>query len=109
MNTKEKAKEIQKLKKLLDWYIDCTSDDEFDSDVVISLLHQLDALEPIAPEPIESVEVFIANSWEYCKRRENEERILRSFAECPTNLQTKYYHRKSYLLSFFIYFVKNRR
>ena len=75
MNTKEKTKKIQELKKLLDWYIDCASDEEFDSNVVISLLHQLDALEPIAPEPMESV-------------------------ECPTTLQVKHYHRKSYLQSF---------
>ena len=79
-STKEKTKKIQELKKLLDWYIDCASDEEFASNVVISLLHQLDALEPIAPEPIESVEVYIANFWEYCKRHENEERILHSFA-----------------------------
>ena len=100
MNTKEKTKKIQELKKLLDWYIDCASDEEFDSNVVISLLHQLDALEPIAPEPMESVEVFIANFWEYCRRRENEERTLRSFVECPTTLQVKHYHRKSHLQSF---------
>lgn len=100
MNTKEKTKKIQELKKLLDWYIDCASDEEFDADIVISLLHQLDELEPIAPEPKKSVEVFITNFWEYCRRRENEERTLRSFVECPTTLQVKHYHRKSYLQSF---------
>lgn len=100
MNTKEKTKKIQELKKLLDWYIDYASDEEFDADNVISLLHQLDELEPIASEPKKSVEVFIANFWEYYRRRENEERSLRSFAECPANLQFKHYHRKSFLQSF---------
>ncbi len=80
MNTNDKKIEVPKLHKFLDWYIDYASDEEFASNVVISLLHQLDALEPIAPEPIESVEVYIANFWEYCKRHENEERILHSFA-----------------------------
>ena len=80
MNTNDKKIEVPKLHKFLDWYIDYASDEEFASNVVISLLHQLDALEPIAPEPIVSVEVYIANFLEYCKRHENEERILHSFA-----------------------------
>ena len=100
MNVEEKTKNIQELKKLLNWYIDCASNEQFDADVVISLLHQLDKLEPISLEPRECVEEFIANFWEYCRRRENEERTLRSFVECPTTLQVKHYHRKSYLQSF---------
>ena len=83
MNTKEKTKKIQELKELLDWYIDCASDEEFDADIVISLLRQLDDLEPIAPEPKKSVEEFIADFWEYCKQREAEENMLHSVSR-PT-------------------------
>lgn len=76
MHTKEKTKKIQELKKLLDWYIDCASDEEFDANIVISLLHQLDELEPIYPKPRNPVEEFIADFWEYCKKRGSEENIL---------------------------------
>ena len=83
MNDKVKVKKTQELKKLLDWYIDCASDKEFDSDVVISLLQQLDELEPIDPEPKKPVEEFIADFWEYCRQRDAEENMLHS-ASRPT-------------------------
>ena len=95
MNVEEKTKNIQELKKLLYWYIDCASNEQFDADVVISLLHQLDKLEPISLEPRECVEEFIANFWEYCKQRENEEKILHRFSECSMNLQTKHYESET--------------
>ena len=42
------------LHKRLDWYYDCASDEEFDIDEVISLLSQLDEMEPIDSSPWES-------------------------------------------------------
>lgn len=51
MTLKEKEQKIKELHERLDWYYDCASDEEFDTDEVISLLHQLDQLEPIEPPP----------------------------------------------------------
>ena len=62
--------------ELLDWYYDCASDEEPDTDEVISLLNQLDELEPIEPAPWESDEEALADFWMYVKEREEEERIL---------------------------------
>ena len=51
----------------------------FDTDEVISLLHQLDQLEPIKPPPWKSDEEALADFWMYVKEREVEERILSQF------------------------------
>ena len=44
MTVKEKEQKIKELHERLDWYYDCSLDEEFDADEVISLLHQLDQL-----------------------------------------------------------------
>lgn len=65
--------------ELLDWYYDCASDEELDTDEVISLLNQLDKLEPIEPPPWESNDEALTNFGMYVKAREEEERILSQF------------------------------
>lgn len=65
--------------ELLDWYYDCASDEELDTDEVISLLNQLDKLEPIEPPPWESNDEALTNFGMYVKVREEEERILSQF------------------------------
>lgn len=76
MTLKEKEQKIKELHERLDWYYDCASDEEFDTDEVISLLHQLDQLEPIEPPPWKSDEEALADFWMYVEEREEEERIL---------------------------------
>lgn len=76
MTIKEKEQKIKALLERLDWYYDCASDEEFDTDEVISLLHQLDQLEPIEPPPWKSDGEALADFWMYVKEREEEERIL---------------------------------
>ena len=76
MTLKEKEQKIKELHERLDWYYDCASDEEVDTDEVISLLHQLDQLEPIEPPPWKSDEEALADFWMYVKEREEEERIL---------------------------------
>lgn len=79
MTTKEKEQKIKELHELLDWYYDCASDEELDTDEVISLLNQLDKLEPIEPPPWESNDEALTNFGMYVKAREEEERILSQF------------------------------
>lgn len=65
--------------ELLDWYYDCASDEELDTDEVISMLNQLDELEPIEPPPWGSDEEALADFWMYVTAREEEERILSAY------------------------------
>ena len=76
MSTEEKE---QKLHKLLDWYYDCASDEEFDAAEVISLLNQLDELEPIDPPPWESDQAALSDFWKYVKQREDDDLVLTHF------------------------------
>ena len=76
MTLNEKEQKIKELHERLDWYSDCASDADFDTDEVISLLHQLDQLEPIEPPPWKSDEEALADFWMYVKEREEEERRL---------------------------------
>lgn len=79
MTPKEKEQKIKELHELLDWYYDCASDEELDTDEVISMLNQLDELEPIEPPPWGSDEEALADFWMYVTAREEEERILSQF------------------------------
>ena len=88
MTTKEKEQKIKELHERLDWYYDCASDEEFDTNEVISLLNQLDELEPIDPPSWESDEEALADFWMYVKEREEEERILRNVIQGDENKKT---------------------
>ena len=88
MTVKEKEQKIKELHERLDWYYDCSLDEEFDTDEVISLLHQLDQLEPIEPPPQKSDEQMLADFWMYVREREEEERILRDVIQGDENKKT---------------------
>ena len=76
MITKEKEQKIKELRKRLDWYYDCASDEEFDVDEVISLLSQLDEMEPIDSSPWESDAKALADFWVYVSQHEIDEQRL---------------------------------
>lgn len=79
MNTQELIAQLnQKLDDMLDHLENYTGSD------FIAIINQISALSPDDPTPSKSIEEFIKDFWEYCAKREQEERYL---SQLSTSLQ----------------------